>query len=52
MAEITRRRTGEFLCELFKILMVSPGGLRGSDAPQTLVTPKRKHPRRRSAASD
>ncbi len=37
MAEITRRRTGEFLRELFKILMASPGGLRASDALQTLA---------------
>lgn len=37
MAEITRRRTGEFLRELFKILMASPGGLQASDALHTLA---------------
>lgn len=37
MAEITRRRTGEFLRELFKILMASSGGLRASAALQTLA---------------
>lgn len=37
MAEITRRRTGEFLRELFKILMASSGGLQASDALHTLA---------------
>jgi len=38
MAEITRRRTGELLRELFNILMAAPEGLRASDALQALVT--------------
>jgi restriction system protein len=37
MAEITRRRTGELLRELFSILMATPDGLRASDALRTLV---------------
>lgn len=37
MAEITRRRTGELLRELFSILMTMPDGLRASDALGTLV---------------
>ena len=37
MAVITRRRTGEFLRELFNILMLAPDGLRASDAIKTLV---------------
>ena len=32
MAEITRRRTGEFLRKLFNILMAAPEGMRASDA--------------------
>jgi restriction system protein len=36
MAEITRRRTGELLRELFNILMTTPDGLRASEALQTL----------------
>jgi restriction system protein len=36
MAEITRRRTGELLRELFNILMSTPDGLRASEALQTL----------------
>lgn len=36
MAEITRRRTGELLRELFNILMAAPEGLRASDALQAL----------------
>jgi restriction system protein len=36
MAEITRRRTGELLRELFNILMVTSDGLRASEALQTL----------------
>ena len=36
MAEITRRRTGELLRELFNILMPMPDGLRASEALQTL----------------
>lgn len=36
MAEITRRRTGELLRELFNILMPTPDGLRASEALQTL----------------
>lgn len=38
MAEITRKRTGEFLRELFAILMATPDGLRGSDAIQLLAS--------------
>jgi restriction system protein len=37
MAEITRRRTGELLRELFNILMAAPQGLRASDALQALA---------------
>lgn len=37
MAEITRRRTGELLRELFNILMAAPDGVRASDALQTLA---------------
>lgn len=37
MAEITRRRTGELLRELFNILMPTPAGLRASDALQKLA---------------
>ena len=37
MAEITRRRTGEFLRELFKILMDAPEGLCASEAMQILA---------------
>src|SRR5207302_832116 len=32
MAEVTRRRTGEFLRKLFEILMPHPDGLLGRDA--------------------
>lgn len=38
MAEITRRRTGEFLRELFKILMAAPDGMRASEALQVLAS--------------
>lgn len=37
MAEITRRRTGELLRELFEILMSSPDGLQASAALQALA---------------
>jgi len=37
MAEITRRRTGEFLRELFNILKAAPNGLRASDALNALL---------------
>ncbi|WP_396270329.1 restriction endonuclease [Ideonella sp.] len=37
MAEVTRRRTGEFLRELFSILMAAPDGLRASDALRVLA---------------
>ena len=37
MAEITRRRTGELLRELFDILMVAPDGMQASAALQTLA---------------
>lgn len=37
MAEITRRRTGEFLRELFSILMAAPEGVRASEALQQLA---------------
>jgi restriction system protein len=37
MAEITRRRTGEFLRELFKLLMAKPDGVRASAALQELA---------------
>lgn len=36
MAEITRRRTGELLRELFNILILMPDGMRASEALQTL----------------
>lgn len=36
MAEITRRRTGELLRELFSILMAAPEGLRAGEALQAL----------------
>lgn len=38
MAEITRRRTGEFLRELFKILIAAPEGMRASEALQVLAS--------------
>lgn len=38
MAEITRKRTGEFLRELFKILMAAPDGMRASEALQVLAS--------------
>lgn len=38
MAEITRRRTGEFLRELFKILMATTDGMRASEALQILAS--------------
>jgi restriction system protein len=37
MAEITRRRTGEFLRELFNILKAAPDGVRASDALNALL---------------
>lgn len=37
MAEITRRRTGELLRELFNILMATPAGLQASTALHTLA---------------
>lgn len=37
MAEITRKRTGEFLRELFSILMAAPAGMRASEALQVLA---------------
>ena len=37
MAEITRRRTGEFLRELFKLLLSTPDGMQGSAALQELA---------------
>jgi len=37
MAEITKRRTGEFLRELFKILIAAPEGKRASEALGELV---------------
>lgn len=37
MPEITRRRTGELLRELFKILMAKPEGARASEALQALA---------------
>jgi restriction system protein len=37
MAEVTRHRTGEFLRELFTILMAAPEGLRASEALQLLA---------------
>lgn len=36
MAEITRRRTGEFLRKLFEILMLHPDGLQASEAMRQL----------------
>ena len=38
MAEVTRRRTGEFLRELFSILIAAPEGMRASDALQALAS--------------
>lgn len=38
MAEITRRRTGEFLRELFSILMAAPEGLGASEALRQLAS--------------
>lgn len=38
MAEVTRRRTGEFLRELFSILMATPEGMRASDALRLLAS--------------
>lgn len=38
MAEVTRKRTGEFLRELFSILMAKPDGLRASEALQVLAS--------------
>jgi restriction system protein len=38
MAEITRRRTGELLRELFKLLMAVPDGMRASEALQQLAS--------------
>lgn len=38
MAEITRRRTGELLRELFSILMAEPDGLQASTALQALAS--------------
>ena len=38
MAEITRRRTGEFLRELFKILMAATDGMRASEALKILAS--------------
>ncbi|RVT53821.1 restriction endonuclease [Rubrivivax albus] len=37
MAEVTRKRTGEFLRELFSILMAAPQGLRASEALKQLA---------------
>jgi restriction system protein len=37
MAEITRRRTGEFLRELFNILIAEPDGVQASAALQALA---------------
>lgn len=37
MAEITRRRTGELLRELFNILMAAPDGVQASDALKALA---------------
>ena len=37
MAEVTRKRTGEFLRELFNLLMAMPGGLQASAALQALA---------------
>ena len=37
MAEITRKRTGEFLRELFHLLMAAPGGMQASAALQALA---------------
>ena len=38
MAEVTRRRTGEMLRELFNILMATADGMRASEALQVLVS--------------
>lgn len=38
MAEITRRRTGELLRELFNILMAAPDGVQASAALQALAS--------------
>ena len=38
MAEITRRRIGKFLRELFSILMAAPEGMRASEALQLLAS--------------
>lgn len=38
MAEITRRRTGELMRELFSILMALPDGMRASEALQALAS--------------
>lgn len=38
MPEITRRRTGEFLRELFSILIAAPEGMRASEALQHLAS--------------
>lgn len=37
MAEVTRRRTGALLRELFSILMAAPAGLQASAALQALA---------------
>ncbi|AQZ97141.1 hypothetical protein B5M06_01560 [Comamonas kerstersii] len=38
MAEVTRRRTGELLRELFHILMADPEGVQASAALQALAS--------------
>lgn len=38
MSDTSKRRTGEFMRELFKILMASPEGVQASDALKVLVT--------------
>ena len=38
MAEVTRRRTGELLRELFTILMAASGGVQASAALQALAS--------------
>jgi restriction system protein len=38
MAEVTRRRTGEFLRELFRILVDAPAGVRASDALKAVAS--------------
>ena len=38
MAEVTRRRTGELLRELFYILMAAPEGVQASAALQALAS--------------